>query len=551
MNTPHIEMATRHFDRLALKFPVMCASDEFHFLPRVAAASRYYDRLESFEFEEIAGFISDMKAFAKELNRRTGLAKDLETAVDLELLSAHVAGFLIEMDENRSWRHNPLLYLKIAFIGLDHALTKPAAQPAERVERMAARLDKIPRLLRQACVNIERVPEAYYAAARAMLTDCRVFLTESARKHPDSRHLNLSPVFENAFSALDAFERFLESLTPVANRRFAGSTFQNSLKDHFRSTRSLDEIFQIAGDEWRNCLDHLQALQSKLDPRTSWQELYHSFFPADMEAVSTLSLYRREARKLKEFFSGHGFGQLDPDAEMEVIETPSYLRSVRGSASFAAAFTADEGEKSFFYITSRLAGRNSREAGTLLKKRLQREYKFLTAHETFPGHHLLDSIRRGLTNPIRSQIESPLFYEGWATYAETLLAATGYVDSPIEHLVDYKRRLWRAARCRIDVGLYTGKLDRSGAVDLLEQAGFSKEEADRQIDRFQLNPGYQLCYTLGSFELNRLVETYGPRLGREQCHRLLLTGGELPFHLIEKRLAAMGKDSGKGFKYEA
>jgi uncharacterized protein (DUF885 family) len=99
--------------------------------------------------------------------------------------------------------------------------------------------------------------------------------------------------------------------------------------------------------------------------------------------------------------------------------------------------------------------------------------------------------------------------------------------------------LWRAARCQIDVGLYTGKLDRAGAVGLLAQAGFSGEEADRQVDRFQLNPGYQLCYTLGSFELNRLVETYGSGLGRERCHRLILGGGELPFHLIEKRLAAL------------
>jgi len=541
MNAPHIEIATRYFERLARKFPVMCASDEFHFLPRVAAAGRYYDRLESFEAEEIAGFISEMKAFSKELNRKIGLAKDLETAVDLELLSAHVAGFLIEMDENRSWRHNPLLYLKVAFIGLDHALTKPAAHPSERVERMAARLDKIPRLLHQACVNIEKVPEAFYAAARAMLTDCRVFLTESVGRHPDRRHLNLSPLIENVFSALDDFEKFLASFTPVADRRFVGSTFENSLKDHFRSTRSLDEVFQIAADEWHHCLDHLKALQSKLDSRTSWQEHYHLFFPADMAAVSILSLYRREARKLKEFFRGHGFGPLDPGVEMEVIETPSYLRSVRSSASFAAAFTAHPDEKSFFYITTRLSGCSSREAGTLLKKRLHREYKFLTAHETFPGHHLLDTVRRGLTNPIRSQIESPLFYEGWATYAETLLTAAGYVDTPIERLVDYKRRLWRAARCQIDVGLYTGKLDRSGAVGLLEQAGFSRGEADRQIDRFQLNPGYQLCYTLGSFELSRLVETYGPRLGRESCRRFLLTGGELPFHLIEKRLATLAR----------
>lgn len=538
MNAPHFRMAERHFDRLAQKFPVMCASDEFHFMPRVAAAGRYYDRLESFEADAIAAVIGEMKSFAEDLNGWLRRAQDLESIIDLELLKSQAAGFLIEMDQVRSWRHNPIFYLKIGFIGLDHAMHKPGNYPAEWIERTAARLDRIPRLLRQAAVNIESVPAAYYAAARAMLTDCKVYVKAAARKHTGGAHLKLSPLFEGVLKALADFEKFLKSLKPVSDKRFAGSTLQNSLQDHFQSKRSLDEIFEIADDEWHHCRDHLKRLQQKIDRRTSWHKLYHSFAPAEIESGSTLSLYRRETLRLKEHFIRNGFAALDPGAAMEVVETPVYLRSVRSSASFAAAFTADEIEKSFFYISTRLSGRNRVEAGKLLKKRLHREYKFLSAHETFPGHHLLDSVRRRLPNPIRSQVESPLFYEGWATYAETLLAGTGYVDSPIEHLVDYKRRMWRAARCMIDVGLYTGRLDRPGAVDLLVQAGFSGDEADRQVDRFQLNPGYQLCYTLGSFELNRLVETHGPRLGRERCHQELLTGGELPFHLIEKRLQA-------------
>jgi uncharacterized protein (DUF885 family) len=171
-------------------------------------------------------------------------------------------------------------------------------------------------------------------------------------------------------------------------------------------------------------------------------------------------------------------------------------------------------------------------------KRLHREYRFLVAHETVPGHHLLDSVRRKLKNPVRRQIESPLFYEGWATYSESLLTEYGYVNNPLDFVVDYKRNLWRSARCQIDIGIPTGKLNREDALDLLIRTGFSSAEAERQINRFQLNPGYQLCYSLGRYEIMKLKETWGMRMNNEQFHSVLLEGGELPFHLIERRLEA-------------
>jgi uncharacterized protein (DUF885 family) len=208
---------------------------------------------------------------------------------------------------------------------------------------------------------------------------------------------------------------------------------------------------------------------------------------------------------------------------------------VRGSASFAAAFSRDSQEESYFYISSNFPRHSSKESDHHLHKRLNREYKMLTAHETIPGHHFLDSIRRSLKNPIRRQIESPLFYEGWASYAESMLIEYGYLDDPLELLVSLKRNLWRSARCQIDVGLTLGKLTENSAVDLLKVCGFALQEASRQLDRFRLNPGYQLCYCYGSHEFKQLKKKYGHRLEGKDFHNFLLEGGEIPFHLIARR----------------
>ena len=538
MKDSHIKSALRYFEYLAKKFPVMCASDEFHFLPRVQAAGRYYDRLDNLEADAICECLADLKQFQKEFNLAISLENDLEKRIDLELLNANIAGILIEFEKSRSWRHNPLLYLKIAFIGLDHALTKPAKEQKERIERTNARISAIPRLLNQAMDNIDSIPESYHQAASTMLNDCKEYLFEISDNFLDESSKRFKDEIQNLLSALNDFSKFLSSISPLPDQSFAFRSLEDSLKDHFLYVRSLDEVFEIAIDEWHENLKQLGKLQSKIDPGKSWQMLYHNYFPSDIEEMDTFSLYYREIEHMRLFFSKHGFRDKDIFSSLELVETPTYLKSVRGAASFAAAFTADQRETSLFYITNRLPQQISKEAGNLLKKRLHREYKFLTAHETIPGHHLLDSARRRLDNPIRRQIESPFFYEGWASYVESLLTEYGYINSPIGYLLDFKRKLWRSARCQIDVGLHTGALSIEDAINLLTTVGFTLEESKRQIDRFRLNPGYQIYYSLGSHEIQRLRESYESRIGKDKFHTFLLEGGELPFHLIKKRFEA-------------
>ena len=91
------------------------------------------------------------------------------------------------------------------------------------------------------------------------------------------------------------------------------------------------------------------------------------------------------------------------------------------------------------------------------------DYRLLTAHETYPGHHLLDTSRWRHPRPVRRHIEFPIFYEGWATFAESFLFEFGYLQETIAHLIHIKRNLWRCARCQIDVGISQGLMVRDDA----------------------------------------------------------------------------------------
>lgn len=535
------DLAEDYFDFLAKSFPVMCANDEFHFLPRAQAAEKYLDRMENLQKDAIFETISVLKEFRSRLDRLSIHESDIEGYSDLELLKSNVSSALIELEVYQSWRHNPLLYLKIAFIGLDQAVSKPASCEDERRAGIQARLEGIPRLLRQAMHNLEGMPETYLQAARAVLKDGRLYLTEISRSQTKKAPLARIKVISKTMDSLNVFDKFLREIIPVHNRIFFIPAIKENLKDYYFSFRTLPEISQLAEQEMQECLIELKKLGSKVDPEKSWLELYDSYLPDELDKIDTMSLYGREIESLSLFFQENGFAETEMQTSFELRETPIYFRSIRSSASFSAALNTSAGEKDLFYITTNMPGDENQAEKELQKNRLHREYKFLSAHEVIPGHHQLDYERRKQKNLVRRQIESPLFYEGWASYAETLLSEYGYVEDPLDRLVDYKRRLWRAARCKIDVGINAGILSRKEALQILIEMGFTPGEAERQVNRIQLNPGYQLCYFLGRYEIMNLRRCYEKQLGLSRFHQLLLEGGELPFQLIEKRLKAFDR----------
>jgi uncharacterized protein (DUF885 family) len=246
----------------------------------------------------------------------------------------------------------------------------------------------------------------------------------------------------------------------------------------------------------------------------------------DAGEVDILALYRGEVARLWEFWQQSG--ALPPlKGRVVVAQTPVYLKSLRSSASYAAPWGPPGERPGYFYVTPEIeaAGHHFRH------------YRFLSAHETVPGHHLLDAARLSLGAPVARQYESPLFYEGWACYAETLLMSEGYLTSQADYLVYWQRRLWRALRGLADLELQRGRWNLDQGLDCLHRAGYPEATARLQVLHLTLNPGYQLCYTLGLKEMLRLRDLFTARLGPVRFHEIILGGGQLPFALVEQRLA--------------
>ena len=115
----------------------------------------------------------------------------------------------------------------------------------------------------------------------------------------------------------------------------------------------------------------------------------------------------------------------------------------------------------------------------------------------------------------------------------------GYFQEPADRLVLARRHLWRALRGRVDLALQTGKMDLSEAASCLTRAGMPEKQAASAVRKYALNPGYQLCYTIGLRAFRNLFEKYGKQDAQGFVAKVLAQG-QVGFDDLERILAAGG-----------
>ncbi len=530
------ELAKEYFAHLARLFPVMCSSDEFHFLPRLAAPrerARGFDSLDPDLIEELLGSTALLRA---ELLSLDTAALGLEAEIDRQMILSSMAALELDLKECPLFRHEPVLYLKIAGIGLAQALDMD-------LDVLSARIEGAARLLGQARANAGEVVELHLRAAADMAADLGAYLTSHFTAALEERRAK-SPLRELArvLDALRDLDASLRAREPATQKPDHGAYLKRLLNERFMVQRGLGEIFEIGLGELEAAKGELARLAAEVDPSSNWQELYWGYISPRASSLSLGELFFGEMASLREFFISQGLVDRETDSPPRIEETPLYLRSVRAAASYAAPRRGARDTRGVFYLLT--GGARAADGESTTGGRLAREYKFLAAHETYPGHHVLDSHRLRNENPVRASVESPLFYEGWATYAETLLGEERYVTKPEERLAGLKRRAWRAARLLIDVGPAARSATVEHGIGWLKDAGFTEGQAARQIQRYRLTRGYQLCYTLGCWEILRLRDKYGRALGRGRFHRELLARGQMDFHLLDMRLERAAAETG-------
>ena len=530
------QIACDYFTYLGSNLPQQCASDEFYFLPRAEAALQYLTDIDDLTPEKIqdhVGYVERLLSAIPSPEESDGIEKE----IDSSLLKQSMKSFIREFKEAEVWRSDPTLYVKIPLFATDQVLSRRDDSSDQTKADLSKIFRQIPSFLSLAVKNLRFPSEISLQVARDMAQDALHFYTRDLRPFMVGKIGEDQELLIKYGEVLEAWERFHKDLLRVPSRK-SFAIGNDDLKGIFALSlsypKSPDEILEVAQCAYENTQDKITALARKIDSSKTWNRIIYEGLPSVSSPAEVMRLFQEEIKKLRRFFSSQDIMTFPLKEKVMVLQTPSYLQSLRATASYQAPLTGNTKAHGIFYITP---GREDLEL-------IAAHCPYLSAHETYPGHHLLDHVRIHHSNPIRRQIESPLFYEGWACYSEQLLDELRYIRHPRQQLIQLKRQLWRILRAILDVKLHTERMSLKEAAKEIESLGFSPQRAQRQARRFALTPGYQSCYFIGSYEILRLRERFSPRLDVKGFHNTLLDGGQIPFHLVEKRLQERVNENG-------
>jgi len=528
-----LKLADDYFGFMARSYPVMSLSDEFYFFPRASQANQHLSYLDSLEAEKTKQNNAYIKTLMRGLDKLDTNKMDLETQIDYRLLKSSMNGFLREFHKIKIWQHDPNLYLKIAILGIDQIVNKLAMIKEDICWELISRIKQIPSLLKEAKANIKQIPLPYLETATQTAKAATKYLKEDFPLFLETRLLDtkeLRVLTSRAIDSLSEFKGFLKRSVGSENYIKDRAILEDLLVNSFSYKRGLCEIFEIASEEYQRILSELRNISKYMRPSKSWQRALSDYKLKAKNTKELLGLYSRQIIGLRTFLVKSNLIGIPRMQDIRVRQTPVYLAPIRASASYGCPLSSNQKESALFYVSI-----------DHIKENIHQEYIFVTAHEAYPGHHLLDSVRRNIKNPIRRQIESPLFYEGWASYAESLIEEFGYHNNNIQRLIGLRRQAWRAIRAKLDVGIRINKMKSSDAAAELCWLGYSPGRVKAMLRHYILTCGYQLCYTIGKFEIESLRKRFVSRMGIKNFHDYLLAGGELPFDCIKNRMERLCK----------
>lgn len=507
--TPLQLLAHEVFENLAKQFPVCLASDEFHFFPHYRAGHSDWSFWDDFSPERVMDITGQIARWQRQLGN---LNLNPAESIDADMIERVLTTLHEQLCQVRCHQTQPSFYLTIVSIGLADAWVAGGHALAQRVAAL-------PRFIDQIRHNLDYVPALFQKLALDMIPQFNSWFA-------------LLPVPDkDQIAAIDALQRLADYLRRcrVCERfQLPEDLYARVAARHIGCTMTLGEIARQLDDEIAAAKAEADRIAARIMPGKPWQAVVECLSAPGLQDNNPQGLYESVIVQLKDHCIKHRLVSraLTENCPVRIRTIPDHLLPVRSNAAFSMP-PGHPPVGGTFYILPKMTHAD-----------VPNDYRILTAHETFPGHHLLDSSRWQLPNPVRRPIEFPLFYEGWASFSEEILFDTGFFSGPVDRLFMAKRRFWRALRGRTDFDIHTAECTLQEAAAVLIRYGLGPDKAAAMVRRYALKPGYQLSYTIGRCRFRRIYDIFRAK-GHTAAEfvQTVLGQGEIGFDQLESVLA--------------
>jgi uncharacterized protein (DUF885 family) len=493
--------------------------------------------------------LATSRRFYRDLQRRVAALPaatlDGERQADLGIVRNNVELALLDLDVIKSYQHNPTLYIELIGNALYTPYVLDYASSEQRFGHIIQRLKQVPVLLAQARVQLRDAPEVWNRVAREEGEGNLELIDTILRTAAPA---SLKPAYDAAATpALQSIREFNRWLADSLSKhpgdwRLGSENYRRKCGYVLDTGRTPEQTLAAAEADLQRTRAELAALAA---PRTVPEAL------ADVASrhstpASFIDDARQTLRTATDFVRQHHLVTLPAGGNLEVIETPLFMRGIYGVGGFNAAPALEPQLGAFYWVTPIPADWPQARIDSKL-----REYNFyglqhLTVHEAMPGHYVqleyANQVQPLARRVLRNVWGNGPYIEGWAVYTQQMMTEEGYLDGDKGLRFTLLKQLLRSeANTILDIRLHTMGMTDQQALDLMINDTYQeREEAVAKLQRAQLSSCQLAMYYSGAKGWLELRERYRQRhpndFSLRDFHERALRESAVPLPLLEALL---------------
>jgi uncharacterized protein (DUF885 family) len=541
--------ADRQADRLVADFvygslalsPVTATATGYHRHRGVDLDARWDDYSD--------GGIAASRRFNRQLLHRVDALRaaglDPERNADLDIVSDGVGLNLLELLHIQSYRHNPTVYVELIGNGLYNPFVLEYAPLAARYHGIIARLRTLPALLSQARRNLSDAPEVWNRVAREE-NDGNIELIDTTLRAavPAGLRGAYDAAAEPALRALRDFSRYLA--TDLAARtsdwRLGRENYERKCAYVLHTGKTPEQLLAAA----EASLAATRAEMARIAAPRTVEEALADVASQHATPATYMDQVRRTLADASAFVRAQHLLTLAADSNLQVIETPVFMRGIYGVGGFNPAPALEPRLGAYYWVTPIPNNWPPERVASKLREYNRYGLEQLTIHEAMPGHYVqaeyANRIQPLARRVLRNLWGNGPYVEGWAVYAQQMMTDEGYLDhDPALRLALLKQLLRAQANTILDVRLQTMGMSESEALELMmKQTYQEREEAVAKLQRAQLSSCQLDFYFAGLNGWNEVREHYRQRhpqdFSLQRFHEAALDEGAVPLPTLDRLL---------------
>jgi len=505
------------------------------------------DALEDFSAAGIGAsraFVHDMDA---RIARLDAASLDAEQRADIDIIKGALGASRLDLDEIQAYRHNPTIYVELVGNALYSHYVLHYAPPAERYRHLINRLNKVPELMRQAEANLQDAPEVWNNVAREENAGNVSLIDTTLRAEcPSDARMRYDQAAAAAIAALQGFNHWLEDhlAEKTSDWRLGKERYAKKFALSLATGKTPETLLAEAEAD----LVKVRAELARLAAPKSAEQALADVARQHASAATFMAAAKQDLSMATAFVKAKDLLTLPPNANLEVIETPVFLRGLYSVGGFNPAPALEPQLGAFFWVTPIPSTWPQARVDSKLREYNDFGLQHLAVHEAMPGHYVqaeyANEVQPRSRRTLRVIFGNGAYVEGWAVYTQQLMADQGYLaDTPGYRITLQKQMLRVLANTILDIRLQTLGMTDQQALDLMTRSTYQEnEEATAKLQRAKLSscqlPTYYAGFK-GWLEVREHYQTHkGAAFNLKEFHENALRQGAVPLPALDRLLQA-------------